>query len=64
MPSLSSARRRNHAISRRRRLRAVIRRFVKRDTTSPKILLLAGLSGVLAGGVCGGFEALVDTLIV
>ena len=54
---------RSHAISRRRRLRAVIRRFVKRDTTSPKILLLAGLSGVLAGGVCAGFESLVDGLI-
>jgi chloride channel protein, CIC family len=62
MLSFNPVRSRNHTARRRQRLRAVIRRFVKHDHTSPKLLLLAGVTGMLAGAVCAGFETLVDVL--
>lgn len=63
MPAMSPARQRQHTKRRRRRLRNVIRRFVKHDHTSPKILALAALTGSLAGGVCAAFEYVADYLI-
>ncbi|MCD8548175.1 MAG: H(+)/Cl(-) exchange transporter ClcA [Aeromonadaceae bacterium] len=63
MPVISPARQRQHTKRRRRRLRNVIRRFVKRDHTSPKILALAALTGGLAGAICAAFEFVADYLI-
>lgn len=48
--------------SRRRHIRRLIRRFIRRDYTSPKVLFLALLTGMLTGGVCVLFEDAVDVL--
>ena len=44
-------------------LKALLRRLLRRDHTSPKLLLLALLTGALTGGVAVLFEQLVEQLI-
>jgi Chloride channel protein EriC len=48
--------------SRHRHIRRLVRRFIRHDYTSPKVLTLAMLAGVLTGGVCVLFENAVDML--
>ncbi len=51
------------SLSRRARLRLLLRRILRRDTSSPKLLLLAALAGLLTGLICCGFEWLLDELV-
>lgn len=48
--------------NRSRHIRRLIRRFIRHDYTSPKVLLLALFAGVLTGGTCILFELAVDGL--
>ena len=48
--------------NRSRHIRRLIRRFIRHDYTSPKVLLLALFTGVLTGGTCILFELAVDGL--
>ncbi|WP_316675943.1 H(+)/Cl(-) exchange transporter ClcA [uncultured Tolumonas sp.] len=52
----SPARRRQH-------IRHIIRRFVRRDYTSPKVLILAVLTGILTGTICALFEFCTDLVV-
>lgn len=47
---------------RRHHLRRMIRRFIRHDYTSPKVLLLAALTGIITGGICSLFEYAVDRI--
>lgn len=47
---------------RNRHLRRLIRRFIRHDSTAPKVLILAALAGILTAGICALFEFLVDQL--
>ena len=49
--------------SRRVRLRLLIRRILRRDTSSPRLLFLAFGVGLLTGLVCCGFEMALDELV-
>ncbi|WP_320153766.1 H(+)/Cl(-) exchange transporter ClcA [uncultured Tolumonas sp.] len=47
---------------RSRHVRRLIRRFIRHDTTAPKVLALASLAGSLTAAVCVLFEFAVDEL--
>ena len=47
---------------RNRHIRRLIRRFIRHDTTAPKVLMLASLTGTLTAGLCVLFELAVDEL--
>ena len=51
------------SLSRRVRLRLLLRRILRRDTSSPKLLLLAALAGIVTGLVCCGFELALDAVV-
>lgn len=57
-PSISyqPARRRQH-------IRRIIRRFIRHDYTSPKVLTLALLTGILTGTICALFEYCTDLVV-
>lgn len=40
----------------------MIRRFIRHDYTSPKVLILGALAGILTGGICSLFEYAVDRI--
>ena len=46
--------------NRARHIRRLIRRYIRHDSTAPKVLCLATLAGILTGGVCVLFELAVD----
>lgn len=48
--------------NRARHIRRLIRRYIRHDSTAPKVLCLATLAGILTGGVCVLFELAVDLL--
>lgn len=47
---------------RRHHIRQIIRRFIRHDVTSRKVLLLALLTGILTGSICSLFEYAVDRI--
>ena len=51
------------SLSRRVRLRLLLRRILRRDTSSPKLLLLAALAGIVTGLICCGFELALDAVV-
>ncbi len=53
----------NHPVRRRQHIRRIIRRFLRRDYTSPKVLILAVLTGILTGTICAMFEFCTDFVI-
>lgn len=52
-----------HPVRRRQHIRRIIRRFIRRDYTSPKVLMLAVLTGVLTGTICALFEFCTDAVV-
>ena len=50
------------SVSRRDQFRLLLRRLLRRDTSSPQLLMLAAATGLLTGLICCGFELGLDAL--
>lgn len=49
--------------ARRLQWKKLLRRLLSRDSASPRLLMMAAVAGMLTGGVCSGFEWLLDWVV-